>query len=152
MMWTTKDVNRLRDLYQSGLSRKKCAEAFGLLPSTIKSAIERYDLTRSSEGEGSKLKSLTGVGAFFSAAHRDKATESVHGHSFEVIAWWREGRSAIELQQTLSEYLGKFDHTMLPDNLAWGEALGKQIIRDLGCVKVEINRPIERLYAVTERK
>lgn len=50
----------------------------------------------------------------------------------------------------LRSYLSRFDHSVLPDELAWGEAFGAQIVADLGCVKVEIERPLEGIFATVE--
>ena len=96
------------------------------------------------------IKALTGVGAVLSAAHRSR--EGVlHGHTWEIIAWFNEGRCAVELQAELNSHLKMFDHQILGDDVAWGEALGKCLLLGLGCVKVEVNRPSERLYAVVEK-
>lgn len=92
-------------------------------------------------------KALTGVGAVLSAAHRNSDGE-LHGHTWEITAWFDEGRCAVELQQELVDYLKVFDHQVLGDEIAWGEALGKCLILGLGCAKVEVSRPLERIYAV----
>lgn len=92
-------------------------------------------------------KTLTGVGAVMSAAHRNREG-ALHGHTWEITAWFDAGRCAVELQQELVEHLKMFDHQVLGDEIAWGEALGKRILVGLGCVKVEVSRPLERIYAV----
>ena len=97
-----------------------------------------------------KTTTLTGVGAIISAAH--KSREGVlHGHTWQITAWFNESRCALELQQELVEYLKIFDHHLLGDTVAWGEALGKCLVLGLGCVKAEVSRPLERIYAVVER-
>ena len=92
-------------------------------------------------------KVLTGVGAVMSAAHRN-CDGALHGHTWEITAWFDEGRCAVKLQQELVAYLKVFDHQVLGDELAWGEALGKCLLLGLGCIKVEVSRPLERIYAV----
>lgn len=97
------------------------------------------------------MKSMTGVSAVLSAAHRSR--EGVmHGHTWEVIAWWTGEPDAVQKQKELQKYLTIFDHTVLADDVAWGETLARAIIHGLGCVKVEVNRPLERIYAVVERE
>ena len=95
------------------------------------------------------LRVLTGATAFISAAHRNLNGE-VHGHTWEVKAWWQNVPCAVEKQATLRNYLSIFDHTMLGDDQAWGEALGKAILHGLDCVKVEVSRPLEGLFASIE--
>jgi len=56
----------------------------------------------------------------------------------------------VSKQTELRNYLSRFDHSVLPDELAWGEAFGAMILQDLGCVKVEIDRPLEGIFAVIE--
>lgn len=92
------------------------------------------------------MKALTGCGAIFSAAHKSKGGV-LHGHTWEVVAWWDGEPCAVEKQRDLEAYLAIFDHTLLADGVAWGEALGKSIALGLGCVRVEVRRPLERIYA-----
>ena len=89
---------------------------------------------------------LTGVGGIFSASHN--SPEGVlHGHSYEVWAWFPQD-DARELQQKLGAVLDRLDHTHLPDELAWGEALAEHIGGLLpGCCEVEVRRPLERIGA-----
>ena len=95
------------------------------------------------------IRALTGASAVMSAAHNSR--EGVlHGHTWEVTAWWLEGRDALDLQAELQRYLRAFDHTMLGDGTAWGEALAKSILVGLQCQRVEVRRPLERLYAMAE--
>ena len=92
---------------------------------------------------------FTGASAIVSAAHRD-TSGNLHGHTWEVTAWWREGEDGVKLQRDLEHYLKVFDHTVLGDDIAWGEALAKSILIGLKCVRVEVRRPLERLYATAE--
>lgn len=100
-------------------------------------------------------KASTGVGAVLSAAHRDR-DGNMHGHTWEIVAWWDGTPDAMEKQADLNRYLSFFDHSVLADVVAWGEHLGARIAEDLGCVRVEVNRPLERIYAridaLTERQ
>ena len=90
---------------------------------------------------------LTGVGGVFSASHR--SPEGVlHGHSYEVWAWFAQGEDARRLHALLDEVLKALDHTHLSDELAWGEALAEHIAKQLpGCREVEVKRPLERIGA-----
>lgn len=96
------------------------------------------------------LSVSTGVGAVLSAAHRDR-DGSMHGHTWEIVAWWTGRPDAIEKQAELVKYLSIFDHSVLADGVAWGEKLAEAIMHGLGCVKVDVNRPLERIYATVER-
>jgi len=99
----------------------------------------------------SDIAAFTGVTAVISAAHRSR-DGVLHGHTWEVKAWWPEGDCALELQSKLKKHLAIFDHAVLGDDCAWGEALGKSIILGLGCSSVEISRPLEGIFARLERK
>ncbi len=91
---------------------------------------------------------LTGVGCFFSATHHAPEGGAPHGHSYEVIAWFPAGEDARRLQAQLIAVTDAFDHTILPDSLASGEALAAYIGNALAhCVEVEVRRPLERMYA-----
>lgn len=97
-----------------------------------------------------RTTTLTGVSAVLSAAHRSR--EGVlHGHTWEITCWWEGSPDAVKKQLELVEYLKVFDHAVLADGVAWGETLGEAILIGLGCIKVEVNRPLERIYAVVER-
>ena len=89
---------------------------------------------------------LTGVGGVFSASHM--SPEGVlHGHSYEVWAWFAQNDARV-LHQKLRAVLQRLDHTHLPDELAWGEALAAHIAAQLpGCREVEVRRPLERIGA-----
>jgi hypothetical protein len=94
----------------------------------------------------SLTQSLTGVGAIISAAHKS-SDGIVHGHTWEIVAWFDGEPDAVQKQRELEAYLKIFDHSILRDDVASGEALGRAIIYGLGCVKVDVNRPLERIYA-----
>lgn len=95
---------------------------------------------------------LTGAGAIFCAAHHSR-DGVLHGHTWEVVGWWMGMPDALKKQDELSRYLQTFDHSLLSESVAWAEDLAKRIAEDLGCVSVEIRRPLERLYAnVSARK
>lgn len=89
----------------------------------------------------------TGVGGIFSASH-DTPEGVLHGHSYEVWAWFPAGEDARDLQARLIEVLAELDHSHLPDELAWGEALAEHIAGRLpGAIEVEVRRPLERIGA-----
>ena len=109
---------------------------------------ENFPSQHCANGVGYKV--LTGVSAIISAAHR--STDGVmHGHTWEIKAWWIDSPCAVQMQAELRKYLAIFDHTLLGDELAWGEAMGKSILLGLGCVKVEVSRPLEGIFAVVKR-
>lgn len=94
------------------------------------------------------MVSLTGVGCVLSVSHSDPVRQELHGHSYEVVAWFRAGRDAVTLQEELRAVLSAYDHRTLTPDLSRGEALGAAIMGQLtGCVAVDINRPLERIYA-----
>lgn len=93
------------------------------------------------------MTNLTGVGGILSVGHN--SPEGVaHGHSYEVIAWHPNGLDARILQGRLQSVLDALDHTILPDALSYGEYLAEHIGLLLpGCIRVDVNRPLERIYA-----
>jgi 6-pyruvoyl-tetrahydropterin synthase len=93
------------------------------------------------------MTKYSGVGGVLSVGHT--GPEGVaHGHSYEVVAWYRHGHDARLLQSYLKVVLDKLDHTVLPDELRLGENIAEHIGTQLpGCVEVEVNRPLERIYA-----
>lgn len=96
------------------------------------------------------LKVLTGATAILCAAHRSR--EGVmHGHTWEITAWWTGMPDATVKQDDLNKYLSVFDHAVLADGLAWAEKLGEAILIGMGCERVEVRRPLERLSAIVER-
>jgi len=95
----------------------------------------------------SQIEALTGVGWTFCASHRDPIRQELHGHSYEVIAWFKAGPDALVLQAKLRMALEAFDHKTLPDELTRAEALAGALMHLLEAEGVEVNRPLERLYA-----
>lgn len=96
-------------------------------------------------------RSFTGVTSILCAAHRSR--EGVlHGHTWEITAWWEGEPDAVGKRADLDHYLTIFDHAVLADGLAWGESLGRAILIGLGCAKVEVRRPSERIYALVTLK
>lgn len=95
------------------------------------------------------VRTRTGVSAILSAAHRSR--EGVlHGHTWEVTCWWDDCPDAVQKQAELRKYLSVFDHTVLADDVAWGETLAKAILIGMGCTRVDVNRPLERIFATAE--
>lgn len=102
---------------------------------------------------------FTGAGGVFCAAHADKTTGNMHGHTWQVIAWFYMGE-AEAVRDLLQGILKTIDHTTLPPELAWGEDLAEWIAGKLNenpncpaprstplCVRVQVNRPAEHIYA-----
>lgn len=96
------------------------------------------------------MKTMTGVGGIICAAHKDQAGR-LHGHTWEITAWWSGSPDAITKQVQLNTALMDFDHTQLDDDLGWGEQFGMFLLGYLDCDKIEIARPLERIYATIER-
>lgn len=93
------------------------------------------------------MTKLTGVGFVLSVGHN--SPEGVpHGHSYEVICWYRFGHDARALQRQTEAVRATLDHTVLPDELRFAENLAEHIAKELqGCIAVDVNRPLERIYA-----
>lgn len=92
---------------------------------------------------------LTGVSGHFSATHKDRDTGKLHGHTWHVTAWFRNvcRSDARCYQAMLHTMLARLDHCELPDDLAWGEDIARQIAVLGGCTEVEVSRPAERIHA-----
>ena len=97
------------------------------------------------------LKILTGARGVICAAHRSKYGH-MHGHTWTVRAWWLGNPCAVTKQAELTKYLSIFDHTVLGDAEAWGEALAEAILWGMTCERVEVSREAEGIYAMAERK
>lgn len=93
------------------------------------------------------MTKLTGVGCVISVAHN--SPEGVlHGHSYEITAWFKIFSDARVLQCQLIEAVRHLDHKRLPEELSLGEHLAEHIADRLhGCIAVDVNRPLERIYA-----
>lgn len=95
-----------------------------------------------------QIVTRTGVSAFLSAAHRDRSTGCLHGHTWEIVAWFADGDASRRKAQ-LEAQVSALDHAELPADLAWGEDLARHfLIRLEGCDEVIVNRPAERIYAI----
>lgn len=102
-------------------------------------------------------RKLTGARIVLKANHRDQSTGVVHGHEWEITAWWRwTGTSAEIRQHQLRVTIEPFQGKCLPDNIAWAEPLAEHIGQNMAhgwsegdpdCVMVEIARHNEGLYA-----
>lgn len=91
---------------------------------------------------------LTGVAGHFSATHKSPEGKW-HGHTWYVKAWFRNKHrlDARIMQASLNTMLARYDHSELPDNLAWGEDIAREIATLVNCVEVEVSRPAEGIYA-----
>lgn len=143
--WTTKEINDLKTLYQSGLSRTECAEALGLPKSTVKSAICRYNLYRHDRVKKDTV--LTGASAILCAAHKGHGY-GIHGHTWEITVWCvDDGTSAEDVQSELKSVLSEIDHSQLPKPLIRGEAIAQWVGEKMGAHSVDVSRPLERIHA-----
>jgi len=89
---------------------------------------------------------LTGAGAILQVAHNGPDGR-LHGHTYEVIGWWDGEPCAVEMQKRLQSWIDKFDHQSLPPRMSRAEDIGRQCLMALGCTAVDVNRPLERLFA-----
>lgn len=91
---------------------------------------------------------LTGVSGHFSATHKSPEGKW-HGHTWYVKAWFRNQHrlDARVMQASLNKMLERYDHSELPENLAWGEDIAREVGSLINCVEVEISRPAEGIYA-----
>lgn len=96
---------------------------------------------------------MIGVGWFFSASHNDPVRRELHGHSYEAVCWFdsQPPRDAVVLQERLKVILAAWDHTTLPPELSRAEAMATALMQLMDCQGVEINRPVERLFASVGR-
>jgi len=93
------------------------------------------------------MKSLTGARAVFCAAHHSR-DGVLHGHTWEVTAWVDDGRDVVGLKRDLQAILSAYDHSVLPDELAWAESMAGNIAGLIpGCVRVDVERPSEGFFA-----
>ena len=92
---------------------------------------------------GSRVK-LTGV----SGTHYSREG-ALHGHTWHITAWWpfQSEIGAEQRRQELVGYIQVFDHSILPDAIAWGEDLAEQIGLGLDACAVDVSRPLEGIYA-----
>jgi len=92
------------------------------------------------------VKVLTGASAILQVAHTGPDGR-LHGHTYEVAGWWEDEPCAVEMQARLQSWLAKFDHQSLPPRMSRAEDIGRQCLMALGCAAVDVNRPLERLFA-----
>jgi len=94
-------------------------------------------------------KVLIGVSGHFSAAHRDRDTGEIHGHTWHVLAKFNPPCrvNSICHKAALDALLSHWDHKMLPDDLAWAEDIARAVGCLVNCVEVQVSRPAEGFYA-----
>lgn len=91
---------------------------------------------------------LTGVSGHFSATHKSPEGQW-HGHTWYVKVWFRNKHrsDARVMQASLNTMLRRYDHKELPEHLAWGEDIARELGSLANCVEVEVSRPAEGIYA-----
>ena len=95
----------------------------------------------------------SGTRGVISAAHRDVFTNSLHGHTYEVVAWWEyDGISIVKKKEHLDRAVTLFDHTCLANEFSWAEDMGRMLLKELNCVRLEINRPLEGFFCLVYRE
>lgn len=92
------------------------------------------------------MPTLTGAGAILCAAHRG-ADGRMHGHTWEIVAWWPAGGDALVLQDRLKRWVAQIDHDILPRDLSLAEQIAERVGHDLACAEVQVWRVGERLRA-----
>lgn len=86
---------------------------------------------------------LTSAKAVFNGSHIDPDTGVLHGHDYEVTAAWINTTERYEhLRDGLKAVLAPLDHARLPEGIWSAEDLGRWLIYELGCDRLEINRPL----------
>lgn len=105
------------------------------------------------------FRTLTGISFILSAAHKDLTNNQLHGHTWDITAWFvYDGTDHAILLGRLRSLLLPLDHTLLPDELAWGEPLAQYVADNLNmerrinsaasrCIAVDVVRASERVYA-----
>lgn len=91
---------------------------------------------------------LTGVSGHFSATHKSPEGQW-HGHTWYVTIWFRNKHrsDARVMQASLNTMLARYDHSELPEHLAWGEDIARELGSLANCVEVEVSRPAEGIHA-----
>jgi 6-pyruvoyl-tetrahydropterin synthase len=93
------------------------------------------------------MTKLTGVGFVLSVGHNSPEGKA-HGHSYDVTVWFRFGYDARALQRNVDTVRLTLDHTVLDDDIRFAENIAEHIGKQLpGCLAVDCNRPLERIYA-----
>ena len=94
------------------------------------------------------MRSTIGVKEVISVAHRPLGGGPLHGHSYEIVAWFDGGQDAVPLKAALKAVLAELDHADMPNDLSRAEDMGAWIGARLpGCKVVDVNRPLEGFYA-----
>lgn len=99
------------------------------------------------------MTTWTWAQSHFSAAHKDKKTGSVHGHTWRVRAYWKlDGvtRDATVMKAQLEGCLMAFDHKCSDDWPCgpWAEQIAQSIKHLINCDKVEVWRDCEGVGAI----
>jgi hypothetical protein len=91
----------------------------------------------------------TQVDAVFCAAHKDRQSGIMHGHTYQVSAWFPyKGSDATVLREYLVDEIRALDHRELPEHLTWAEEIASYLLGVLpDCVRVRVSRPLEGLHA-----
>jgi 6-pyruvoyl-tetrahydropterin synthase len=91
---------------------------------------------------------LVGARAQFCAGHKLPQHGDIHGHSYEVWAYVKEGPCVEELQRKLQSVCKRLDHKMLNDILSppTMEKIAEFVAANLaGAENVIVRRPLEGL-------
>ena len=91
---------------------------------------------------------LLGVSGHFSTTHK-AAHGTYHGHTWNVTVWFNNNyrSDALVYRAMIDKMLARLDHTVLPDDMKWGEDIARHIAVLVNAAEVEVSRPAERIYA-----
>lgn len=99
------------------------------------------------------MKIESGVDAVFCATHRENREGPLHGHTYQVTAWFPyKGADVQVLRDYLRDELAAFDHSELPQHMTRAEEIARYLLDVLpDCVRVQVNRPLEGFHATAEK-
>jgi 6-pyruvoyl-tetrahydropterin synthase len=87
------------------------------------------------------LTILTSVKATFNGSHVDPESGVLHGHDYELTAGWINTSERYErLRDGVRAVLAPIDHARLPNGIWSAEELGRWLIHELGCDRLQIDR------------
>lgn len=152
---TTSSGPSLTDMQDASLTQTSLSEESGQ-----EKSLEICNETEAQQGESPKAilfdrqsnwdcgEMLTGVSGHFSATHKSPEGQW-HGHTWYVKIWFRNKHrsDARVMQASLNTMLKRYDHSELPEHLAWGEDIARELGSLANCVEVEVSRPAEGIHA-----
>ena len=77
------------------------------------------------------LRADTGVRSTLTAMHRSRDHGDVHEHTWVVTVWVQTADNAMSVKSQLDSLLSHYSGKYLPDNLAWGEDLARELFQNM---------------------